>query len=431
MTARHAAALLFVLALGFAGCKRDELVGVDPEVAPGPSSKTRESLLDPAQLRGWTDTVFAGYSSAATATFLLVEEGTQQLIARSIFRFDVVQDSVFFPDTTSSVIRFDSARVVIGVDSLLSDLASAGTTLRLVTLEDEWDEGSASWEFAVDSAGEQVAWTGGPGGSLGATLAELRLDAPVDSVIFELGERSDSLIRSWNDTTLANPGLALVVADSGRFFMRAPRVVYRAVPELMPDTSVALREFATARTFIFDREASQPAPGVLRLGGVDAWRMLTELILPDSVAAEGTTERFSLRGAVVSKAEIIFTSLAPPEQPFAAESDFGATAFELAADFRILGAKTPVGNRVLGSDLVLEVDSLRAGSPLSFDVTDQLQRWAAVPLDSTALPIRIVIRSLPEGATFGHWEFGSAGGDPNFAPFLRIVFTPPARFEIP
>ncbi|UCF21259.1 MAG: hypothetical protein JSU87_07725 [Gemmatimonadota bacterium] len=428
---RKAAALVFLLALGLAGCKRDELVGVDPEVAPGPSSKTRESILAPSQLASWTDTVFSGYASAATATYQLVEEGTGELVARSLFRFDVIQDSVFFPDTTSAVIQFDSARVIVGMDTLLSALGSAGTTLRLIAMEEEWDEASASWGFAIDTAGEQVPWAGGPGGSLGATLAELQLTSLVDSLIFELGERSDSLIRSWNDTTQANPGLALVVADSGRLFLRAPRVQFRAIPEVLPDTAVVLRAFATARTFIFDREASELPPGALRLGGVDGWRMLTELILPDSVPAEGTNESFSLRGVVVNRAEIILLSLAPPDRPFAAENDFGATAFELAADFRILGPKTPVGNRLVGSDLLLEVDSLESGSPVRFDVTDQLQRWAAVPLDSVPPPVRIVIRSLPEGATFGYWEFGAARGDPDLAPFLRIVFTPPARFDIP
>ena len=36
-----------------------------------------------------------------------------------------------------------------------------------------------------------------------------------------------------------------------------------------------------------------------------------------------------------------------------------------------------------------------------------------------------------EAATIGFWEFGGAGGDPAFMPFLRIVFTPPVDFRLP
>jgi hypothetical protein len=97
----------------------------------------------------------------------------------------------------------------------------------------------------------------------------------------------------------------------------------------------------------------------------------------------------------------------------------------------VYGAKTPVGNVVPGSELLFRVDSLEEGSLLRLDVTRRLQMWANVPNDSTPGPLRLMIRSLIEGGTFGFWEFGSVDGDEQFAPLLRIVFTPPIEFTVP
>jgi hypothetical protein len=192
-----------------------------------------------------------------------------------------------------------------------------------------------------------------------------------------------------------------------------------------------LRAFANARTFIFDRSVLSNPQGVLRVGGVDGWRVFAELIVPDSVPVEGSTNRFRVRGATINKAELIFTSLAPPVTPFAAEADFTASVFDLADDFRVYGAKTPVGDAVIGSEFAFRVDSLAEGSDLRFNITRRIQAWANIPSDSTPGPIRLMIRSLVEGGTFGFWEFGAVDGEVQFAPVLRIVFTPPIEFTVP
>ncbi len=59
--------LSLVLVIASAGCKRDEIVNVDPDAAPGQSVPTYEALLDASTLNAWIDTVYPGFASAATA----------------------------------------------------------------------------------------------------------------------------------------------------------------------------------------------------------------------------------------------------------------------------------------------------------------------------------------------------------------------------
>ncbi len=123
--------------------------------------------------------------------------------------------------------------------------------------------------------------------------------------------------------------------------------------------------------------------------------------------------------------------MAPPAEPFRAEQPFFSVAFRLVDDFRVFGPKTPVGDLIGASLSQVQPDSLSSGSTFSLDITRRVQEWAAIPADSTPPPVRLVIRSTDEATNFGYWEFGAADGDPAFAPFLRIVFTPATDFSLP
>lgn len=429
-------ALITVLVLAEVACERDELVGVDPRSAPGQSASTRESILSPEDLPAWIDSVFSGFTGSGVASYVQVEEGTPELVSRGLLRFSRIQDSAFVVDTISSALGFDSARVVLDVNDERTVLAGIGTTLQLRAIGEEWDEATASWEFAVDSPGVSVPWSGGPGGTLGAVLSEVTLDEITDSIVLPLGERSDSLVRLWNDTSQTNTGLALVVADSGRVVVfnsaaGTPRLQYQLIPETRPDTAVEFRSFSSAETFIFDRSALALPVGQLRLGGVDGARIFTQLTLSDSVDVRGSPQRFRLRGSTVNKAELRLRSLAPADPPFAAEAVFNTSTFELADDFLVYGAKTPVGDRISSGGVIIDPDSLTAGSTVAIDITELVQAWSDTPEDSTPGPIRLVFRANPEATTFGFWRFGSLEGPPNLRPVLRLVFTPPTEFELP
>jgi hypothetical protein len=420
-------------------------LSVDPEEAPGRSAPTVESLLGPADLDGWIDTVFSGFSSASGSPFMLVNDGSPDLVSRALFRFNApILDSIFVIDTLSAALRYDSLRVVVAVVQDRSQLASGGTTLQLRAVGDEWDPSSATWDFAVDSPGVATAWSAGPGGSLGVVLSEISvsvdtLDLEPDSLIFDLTEFSDSLLNLWADTAQANTGLGIVVADSGRLVLGIPRLQYNIIPEVNPDTAIEVAcPSATSiffcfpqKTYIFDQTTPLPLVGALRVGGVEGWRSFNELTIPDSVRVIGSSQKQVIRQSTVSRAELLISSLQPAGPPLWAEADLVGTVIRLNDDFTILGPKTPVGATVVTAPFDIEVDSLQAGSVIAIDITRLIQEWAAVPLDSAVAPVRFLIRARPEGTTFGFWEFGSTEAPPALRPFLRVVFTPDTEFAFP
>lgn len=422
-------------------CQREELVSVDPDEAPGVSTPTLEVLLLPQDVRSWVDTVFSGFSAPSGATFVLAEDGSPDLTGRGLVRFRApIQDSVFAFDSVSAAERFDSLRFELDVDTVRTILASTGTTLQLRAVLDEWDNRTANWELAVDSPGVSIPWSTGQGGALGDVLSEVVLESDDDTIaIFDLTAFSDSLLRLWNDSSQANTGLAVVVADSGHVVMGIPRLRYNIIPEAAPDTAFEVRCPSTTsvfycfplKTFIFDRSAVPPSQGVLRLAGIDGWRSFSEISIPDSIPVEGYPDPVPLRGSTINRAELYLTSLDPPTPPFAAEDDFAATAFELVDDFSLLGAKTPVGGQVREALFEIDPTSLGADSLLVANITSLVQQWASVPRDSVALPVRFVVRAQVEGTTFGYWDFGAVGGDPTRVPYLRVIFTPRAVFAFP
>ncbi len=411
-----------------AGCQRDLIVSVEPEDAPGQSAPTLETLLGPGEVDSWVDSVFGGFSGASNALFMWASE-EPSLASHSLFRFGFIIDSLIVVDTLSGTLRFDSARVVVRIDTLRTELASGGTTIQLVSVAEDWDAASTTWDFAVDSPGVTIPWSTA-GGTFGQVFDAVVLTEVSDSITFQLGAASDSLINLWLDTTQVNTGLALVVSDSGLVSSFLPRLRYEIVPEVTPDTAITISVLADASTFVFDPPAPTPALGVLRLGGIDGWRSFIEFSIPDSISTT-TGETATLKVADISLAQLELVSLAAPDPPFAAETGYTSVAVELADDFQVFGAKTPVGSQIDGSEVTIDPDSLESGSTIAVDVTELIQTWADIPFDSIVPPIRIVLRALPEAATFGYWEFDASNGDSTALPLLRVVFTPSTNFLLP
>ncbi len=432
MTFRPVAVLVAVLATGSVACTREEIVSVEPGNAPGETAPTVEALLNTAVIPDWTDTVFSGFSGPSNAGFIAVQE-SPDLVSHGLFRIGIVRDTVFVADTFSAVIAYDSARIIATVDANRSDFTDADITVQLRTVEQDWHNGTATWQLAVDTVGAQVPWTT-PGGSFGSVLDEVVVTAADDSVVFELGAATDSLLSIWADTSQANLGLAFVVADSGLFVTFIPLLVYGTVPELFPDTTVVTASSATERTFVFDPPAPPVPTGVLRLGGVNGFRIYGQLVLGDSILVTGGTGVVAIGGAQINAAQLIIRSLNAPAPPFGAEAPFSSVTFRLAINFDVLGPKTPVAELVEGSDIIIDPDSLVLGSELRIDFTSRLQELAdSLDRFGTEIEpqIRFGIRAIPEGSTFGYWEFGSAEGDSALAPILRIILTGATAFGLP
>jgi hypothetical protein len=422
-----------IAALALSACERDEIVNLDPESAPGPSSPTLETLLDASVLSDWADTTFGGFTRPGITNYIQVLAGQALGTTRGLIQFNDIDSGL------TEVELYDSVRVVMGVDSARTFLPAVGMTiLQLVEVQQEWDV-SATWEFAVDSPGVAVPWTGGPGGSLGPTiLAEDTLALIVtdtttempDSLVFWLGEASDSLLRLWADSVEVNTGLAVVVADSGRVRLVGPRLEYETIPVDDPEVSVERSSLPTAETFIFDPTGTENTDGILRVGGIGGWRSYTQFGIPDSVPVLGATDLYPLRGSTINKAELVLVSVDQRPSPFKAEAPFQTLTYALADNFLVFGPRTPAGDLVGGGDAIVFPDSIMAGDTMRVELTALLQDWSEASADSIPL-LRFLIRPASAVATFGFWEFGAIDGGPAFAPSFRVVFTPPAEFRLP
>ena len=136
----------------------------------------------------------------------------------------------------------------------------------------------------------------------------------------------------------------------------------------------------------------------------------------------------ALRGARINRATLLLTANPAPDAPFAAQDTTFASGFSLLADPFDFGSKVPVGLN-FGSAVPLPPDELAEGGEIGLNVTGVLQVWALSDPDSVP-DVNVAVRMLPEGDGLPYWDFAD-GDDPDAAPRLRILFTPPTPFDLP
>lgn len=414
-----------------AGCTERAITGTEPDSIPGQGASTVEIVLPAAGISTWRDTTFTGFATADQATFLLLgRQGTFH--SRPLGRVVGLPDSVELDSLTWAVDSFTEARLVVVTDTLDVSIAAGGADMLVHALQRSYDPATATWQQAEDGQPWDSA-----GGDLGAIVASGHVDPPppdsavVDTVNLAFGANADSVLKAWRASD-GDPGFALSFGSDGSRMRISRMSLHTKVRLVRPDTTMEVDQIfaVTAETFIFT--PALPAPGTsLRVGGIPASRAYVEFTPPDS--ADG----HPLRGAQISRAELVFRPLAPPAENQDMEIATSALLTGLGADFFELGPKTPVAGlsgTSPGSNtsrFTIHPDSLRAGLPLVLDVTGVVRRWAATPPDSTPDPIRLGVRLQPDGQAQGYWDFGSAEADSLLQPVLRILVTPQVPFEAP
>jgi len=414
-----------------AGCTERAITGTEPDSIPGQGASTVEVVLPASSITTWRDTTFTGFAQADEATFtLLGHEGTFR--SRPLGRFGTLPDSIDLDGQSWAVDSFTEAELLVITDTLDIFITAGGTDIDVHALQRSYDPATATWEQAADGQPWDSA-----GGDLGPVVASGHIDplprdsAVVDTVSLAFGADVDSVLKAWRASD-GEPGFALTFASNGSRLRISQMSLHAKVRLIRPDSTLDADEiFAVAGgTFIFTPPL--PPPGTsLRVGGIPANRAYVEFTPPDS--ADG----HRLRGAQISRAELVFRPLAPPAENQDMEIATSALLTGLGADFFQLGPKTPVaglpgtssGSNT--SSFTIFPDSLRAGRPLILDVTGVVRSWASTPEDSTPDPIRLAVRLQPDGQAQGYWDFGSAEADSLLQPVFRILVTPRVPFEAP
>ena len=440
--------LLAALVLGLAACD-DESPTLSGTDIFGGNSPTREVIV-PAGGAFRPLGVFTGYSGPSGVVYSVVANRfAGELSANALYRsagafprsVTFTQDNV---NRTDTLPRFVSGELVVRVDSALS--TAGPVTLQIFRLAQDWDANTATWELASDTGGVRTPWQT-PGGTRGALLAQADyvLATAGDSVVIPLDSADVAALRDS-----AGFGFTIGAAQTGA------RVQIRGAPTLrtgvrpsnaVRDTVVqtAIQLETQPSTFVFTPEPPQPA-GLLAAGGIRSARSLFRFELPDSVtgcnAAGGSCTRVALRDVQLNRVSLLLRR-APISAAFAPLDSAIVSLYTITEPE--LGRRAPLGVPALDQNPLVRFPNasgfLSPQSAAAFAPGDTLvelnltafatsaARGDTVPTDFALLGGPLVgIPSLrPNGQIYD--TFGLAAFLPE--PRLRIVYTLPARSELP
>jgi hypothetical protein len=371
--------------------------------------------------------VLGGYSSASSLPQAVVAhlyDGA--LESRMLLRFGqfplsaVVNNSEGVPVPDDSI-TYVAGTVVLYIDTLNS-VYDGPVSLRLSTLEEEWDARSATWTAAVDSLNDQRLWSEPGAGP--ATLATNVLWDPTvsDSVLLFMDSVS---IAEWADVSDRTRGGRVEATTDGVFLrVNRARLLVRSRASINPDTLAEDTVRWLDRTFVYDPTPTVPV-GV-RVGGVPAWRSMMQVTIPPlngpPELCAAVSCPFTPEGGQISYAGLELVSRA---------TEAGFEPFDsLSVDVRSVLSpprlpKSPLGPSEtggLGTAVSPEAFGVLAGSPVDVPVTSFIRTLLEGPdSDGRAPPSTLALLSASEPASLSFASFYGPG-DPQ-EPVLRLVIT--------
>lgn len=274
-----------VLAVAAIGCSQKDPTSVDSTLMPEQPVTLEMSFP-------WQDfasdlAVYGGYGTAGElGSGFIAKDYEGKLNARTLVHFSTYPTQATVLDSlgtqlTDYDLTFHGGRVVAFFDSMAS-ATTKPITLDLSVVRQNWDVRTASWTMAMDTVGDQRAWTE-PGAGPTESLATAVWDPSAgDSAVFVLDSAQaltwqapdtvgDSTIVVGARLSALTPGARLKVKDV------ALRLDTRS--SLRPDTALVLSASRSDLTFVYDPPPTTPTDG-FRVGGVPAWRSVVDVNVP-------------------------------------------------------------------------------------------------------------------------------------------------------
>lgn len=262
--------------------------------------------------------VLEGFGDPQLAPFLLVGNQFDDVFdAHTLVRFTNIPDSVSYTvegdPERDEIGSYAGGRVLVHVDSLATTPRSA-IQLQLWELAQPWDSVGVSWENAIDTAEEQVAWTT-PGGST-ARLIDTEVWLPGDTV------QSDTVALALDSLAVermrseGHPGL-MITTDRPDTRVKLSGLLFAgdARPAANPDTLVEVRSEERVDAFIFTPPTPEN-PEVLVSGGLRGDRSLITLDLDQEVEAcpadGGPCTSMPLREVTLNRAQLVLDPVPVP-----------------------------------------------------------------------------------------------------------------------
>ncbi len=381
--------------------------------------------------------VYGGYGSAADFGRGVVALDFAGANVRALMKIEDLPTSADVVGSdgvsrTDSDLSFVGGRVVLSFDTIDGTL-NVPVGIEVFGVVEEWHGPTATWDVAVDTAGDRRDWTqlgGGALNSLGAGTYAAFSDQQFDPELPLL----DTLSISVDSAAVAgflNPGggstgFLLAATFSGTSVNVVDlKLVLNTVPSTQPDTVVELSVGTDDVTFII--EGVPPAPvGWLRVGGTPSWRSVISLTIPSTV--DGTVDlcgavgcQVDLREVDLNLAELVLTT----RQPQSGFQPQDTTVLDLR---RVLNPellpKSPLGSVLLPAATIVPpaLFSTDVGAEVSFTVTRFVREVLEVAAETGSVPdASLVLLSLLEPSDIGFASFAGSGGVG--APELRLLFT--------
>lgn len=421
--------------LSLAACEEQMPTGVRDDIAAAPI--TIEVEL-PWSVFGSDLEAFGGYGTIADiGRGVLATDYEGSLNARTLVRFGAYPDRATVRDTTGTA-RTDSTLTYIGgrMVAFFDSAASTNTgpvEIQLGATQQVWDSETASWAFAVDSAGDQQAWGTAGGGPVLDLVSATWDPASGDSVFFPL---DSAAVANWEDTADLSRGAHLrVVTDSVRLRVRRAELRLDARSSVNPDTIVALTAPTNRLTFVYD-PAPAPPPDGIRIGGAPAWRTVLDIELPEELT--GPPEFCAvvscphpLQAGEISFAALVVTSRTT-EAAFAPSDSVGLDVRPVLQ--RAALPKAPLGTSLIGTVLGRLVGPNAFGSQPGQEIEIPITAFARALLEEpepgeipppNALALLAAVE--PISITFASFEGPGGPGEPR----LRLVLTIGPAVELP
>lgn len=431
-----AIAALGLVAVFGAGCEEQTPVSLDDQALPG--SPITITVEIPWSEFASNLEVFGGYGSAEEiGQGVLAEDFAGTLDARTLMRIGSYPRVATVQDTTGasrpdSTLTFLGGRFVAFFDTIEST-NTAPVTLALGAMTEEWDQTTASWDFAVDTINDQRPWTEVGGGPVTAIAQAIWDPAAGDTAVFVL---DSAQVAAWADTTDLSVGARIEILDAGeRLTLTRGVVRLDARPSSNPDTIIELSAVARGSTFIYS-PFPQPPPDGVRIGGAPSWRTILDLDVPAII--DGIPEfcavvacPHTLTPGEISYAALVLTSRTT-------EAAFQPTD-SIRLDVRPVLNRSAMPKSPLGASLIASLFG-RSVAPEAFGSAPGLEieipftgfardRLRGTDAAGNPTPETLALLSViePFSITFASFEGPQSAAE----PYLRLVLTIGPPVELP
>jgi len=235
---------------------------------------------------------FSGFGSPSDLPLRIVAHEWQgELESHALFRFGSLPAAITVRPSGGGTPVADSAYTLVGgrITFTFDTLTASGSPrhdLSLGAVSTSWHAKTATWELAVDTLGNTVAWPEPGGGPVrfvaGGQWDPFILADTIQIDTFSLAIDSLTAVELGDDTRTDRGLLLAGTTEGSRIDLLRASLVMTARPSIRPDTVVEVPALLTESTFLYTPAATS-AGELVFIGGVPANRATFRMSIPETV----------------------------------------------------------------------------------------------------------------------------------------------------